>query len=239
MQILVTGAAGFIAKNLISRLQQLNYAQISIFTRQNTQQELTSLVAAADFIYHLAGVNRTSTPQDFAYGNHQLTARLCQALIECGRATPLVFSSSQQVALNNAYGKSKLQAEDQLKRLNAALNNSVIIYRLANVFGQGCRPNYNSVVATFCHNLAHDLALPIDNAANVLHLCYIDDVVTALISCLQSPIGGIYYPQLATRQISVGELALRLQQFKLLPPAQSDNLTRALYATYKSYWLMA
>ncbi len=182
MNLLITGANGFIGKNLVAWLAQQPDVTLFLFDVQNTRAELDAWLAQADFIFHLAGVNRPQTEAEFTAGNVDLTAQICARLMELGRAVPLVLSSSIQAELDNPYGISKRQAEEVVKRYAEQTGARVIIYRLPNVFGKWCRPNYNSVVATFCYNLAHDLPITISDPARELSLVYIDDVVEAFVA---------------------------------------------------------
>jgi len=182
MNLLITGANGFIGKNLVAWLAQQPDVTLFQFDVQNTRAELDAWLAQADFIFHLAGVNRPQTEAEFTTGNVDLTAQICARLVELGRAIPLVLSSSIQAELDNPYGISKRQAEEVVKRYAEQTGARVIIYRLPNVFGKWCRPNYNSVVATFCYNLAHDLPITISDPARELNLVYIDDVVEAFVA---------------------------------------------------------
>jgi len=182
MNLLITGANGFIGKNLVAWLAQQPDVTLFQFDVQNTRAELDAWLAQADFIFHLAGVNRPQTEAEFTTGNVDLTAQICARLVELGRAIPFVLSSSIQAELDNPYGISKRQAEEVIKRYAEQTGARVIIYRLPNVFGKWCRPNYNSVVATFCYNLAHDLPITISDPARELSLVYIDDVVEAFVA---------------------------------------------------------
>ena len=157
--ILITGANGFVGKNLQLHLSERKDIQVRCFTRANTVDELPALLNGADFVFHLAGVNRPQDPAAFVVGNAGLTQALCTALAQVatttGRKVPVVFASSIQAAQDNAYGQSKRAAEDALFALQHEYGVSVHVFRLPNVFGKWCRPNYNSAVATFCHNIVH------------------------------------------------------------------------------------
>ena len=243
MKILVTGADGFIAKNLIVRLGELPGFEVLRFSRQTPEEALPGLVAEADAVVHLAGVNRPPSPDDFAVGNTGLTERLCQVAAAGGRAIPLIFSSSTQAVQDNPYGRSKRAAEDALWRHAAATGAAVHVYRLPNVFGKWCRANYNSVVANFCHNIARGLPIRIDNPDAVLSLVYVDDVVDEFIRVLREKptmaVGALRAVPV-TYQLTVGELATQLAAFRdsrasLITERVGSGLGRALYSTYVSY----
>ncbi|TSA37967.1 MAG: SDR family oxidoreductase [Methylococcaceae bacterium] len=243
MKVLITGSDGFIAKNLIVRFGELEGFEVATFSRQTSVSQLPELVSAIDAVVHLAGVNRPPSPEEFVLGNTGLTQGLCQALLECGRHVPVIFTSSTQAVLDNPYGKSKLDAEHALRDYAAQTGASVYIYRLPNVFGKWCKPNYNSVVATFCHNTAIGLPIQINDNNTVLSLVYVDDVVDEFIRVLtdkpkldatEFAIVSIQY------QTTVGELAQQLEAFRdsrhsLISEKVGAGLVRALYSTYMSY----
>jgi UDP-2-acetamido-2,6-beta-L-arabino-hexul-4-ose reductase len=179
--ILVTGSNGFIGRSLCQALAQRADVVLLRHDIDNTHEELLAALARADVIYHLAGVNRPLDPAEFETGNAGLTHEMCQHLIEIGRSPSLVLSSSTQAALDNPYGVSKRRAEDEVHAYAAATGAQVAVYRLPNVFGMGCRPNYNSAVATFCHNIAHDLPIQVSDPAREMELVHVDDVVEALV----------------------------------------------------------
>lgn len=242
MKVLVTGSGGFIGKNLVVRLKERGDIEVLTFARGDSQEELFSKVAQADFVFHLAGVNRPKDVAEFEEGNTDLTKILCQAVSETGRPIPFVYASSVQAEHDNAYGTSKLAAEQALLELATRTNAPIWIYRLPNIFGKWCRPNYNSVVATFCHNIVHGLPIDINNPDAPLRLAYIDDVATALISHLGQAATGASFVQVAPiYETTVGELAAHLHAFKrsrtdlVLEPV-GQGFLRALYATYISYY---
>lgn len=241
MQVLVTGASGFIGRNLVVRLEELPGVVVLPFGREHDESELDALVAQADFIMHLAGENRPVDPGAFTAVNDRLTARLCSAIRATGRHVPLLLTSSMQAAQDNPYGLSKRAAEAHVARLAAETGNPVEIFRLPGVFGKWCRPNYNSVVATFCHNIACDLPIQINNPDAVVRLVYVDDVISRFIHSLTHMSASLGQGEVApVHEISLGELAAQIQAFRncrstLIGERVGQGLVRALYATYVSY----
>ena len=179
MKTVVTGARGFIGRNLIAHLRRQEEMEVFGFDLGQPLQELAAALAEAELVFHLAGVNRPESVEEFTTGNVDFTAQVCEMLKQTGRPVPVVLSSSSQVERDNPYGRSKLQAEAVIKRYAEETGSPAIIYRLKNVFGKWCRPNYNSVVATFCYNIAHDLPITISDPARELELVHVDDVVQA------------------------------------------------------------
>jgi UDP-2-acetamido-2,6-beta-L-arabino-hexul-4-ose reductase len=243
MKVLVTGANGFIGKNLMVHLSERTGIEIATFLRSDSLQALGDKVAAADFIFHLAGINRPQADSEFAKGNAELTRALCEAVRSSGRKIPIIYTSSTQAERGNLYGVSKHQAEDALRQLTDGTGSPTYIYRLPNVFGKWCRPNYNSAVATFCHNIAHGLPIQINDADALIELVHVDDVIVDFLRIMETrPSASKDYekPEPVYR-ITVGELAQRLQTFKdsratLMTEAVGTGLTRALYATFISYF---
>lgn len=241
MKVLVTGADGFIGKNLQLHLEEKKGFEVVPFTREHNEQDLAGLLRGVDWIVHLAGINRPQDPSEFRIGNAGLTQVLCDAVEATGRIVPIIYSSSIQAERDNEYGSSKREAEDALLALNKANGNPVYIYRLPNVFGKWARPNYNSAVATFCHNIARDLPVQINDPDAMVNLVYVDDVIASFLRVLEgeaqsTPFVGVE----PVYQITVGELASQLYRFKatrdnLITERVGSGLVRALYSTYVSY----
>lgn len=240
MKVLVTGSDGFIGKNLLVKLAE-NSIDFSCFTRQHSADNLVELLQDVNFVFHLAGVNRPQDPTDFNTQNHGLTSELCEAIRASGRSMPVAYTSSIQAGSSNPYGNSKRAAEEELIRLNALTQSPVYLYRLPNVFGKWARPNYNSVVATFCNNISQNIPIRIDDAGKIVPLLYIDDLVESFMSILRNPQSGVLRPIVKLEySISVGELASQIEAFHhsrntLTTEEVGNGLNRALYATYLSY----
>ncbi|ULH30163.1 capsular polysaccharide biosynthesis protein CapF [Leptospira weilii] len=239
MNILITGANGFIGKNLTLQLKERKEFKIFSYVKESAEEELSQFVSEVDFIFHLAGVNRPKQTLEFKKVNTDLTESICSLLKEKNKKTPILFSSSIQATLDNEYGKSKLEAERILNRLQSENGNPVFIFRLPNVFGKWCLPNYNSVIATFCYNIVRDLPVKINDPDTSIVLAYIDDVVDKFISIIKNSSQN-FDRNLITYKITVGELYKILQSFKqsrkdLIIPNVGTGLTRALYSTFTSY----
>jgi UDP-2-acetamido-2,6-beta-L-arabino-hexul-4-ose reductase len=231
MNVLVTGAHGFIGRNLMSRLRNIPGAAAIPIDIASTASELRDGLAVADVVYHLAGVNRPRTDEEFETGNVGFTREICGLLRESGRKPRIVMASSVQAALTNPYGVSKLRAENELRSFAAQTGAEVQIYRLKNVFGKWCRPNYNSVVATFCHNIANDIPLSISDPGREIELVYIDDVIEAFIGAvLEIPFVRLTLGDLAGRILAFQEM-----RTKLMTADFGVAFNRNLYATYLSY----
>jgi len=241
MRILITGANGFIGKNLAITLNKMGGHEVLVFNRDTDYQQLPSLVARADFIFHLAGINRPDNDADFLIGNADLTADICCAIVASGRTIPIVMTSSIQAERANAYGRSKLKAEMHLMNLYMETGNQVYIYRLPNVFGKWCRPNYNSAVATFCHNISHGLSIQVNDPTTRLNLVHIGAVIGSFTDVLvNQPVDKLHVSVDPVYTVSLGELVEQLYKFKnsretLVTEAVGDGFTRVLYATYISY----
>lgn len=242
MNILVTGANGFIGRNLCVFLSEAGYSDISTITREDTQDDILAKTARADFIYHLAGVNRPESDTEFKEGNTDFTSLIINELIACDKKTPIVLTSSTQAELDNAYGLSKAGAENAIKYYQEKVEADVFIYRLPNVFGKWCRPNYNSAIATFCYNTINNLPVTVNNAEAKLNLVYIDDVCKNFIRLLDPTIQkGTTCEVSPVYQSTVGEVVQLLKKFKesrhtLTSERVGTEFIRALYSTYVSYF---
>jgi UDP-2-acetamido-2,6-beta-L-arabino-hexul-4-ose reductase len=241
--IVVTGAAGFIGRHLVEGARQIpGVTEVIPLTRANLARDLEAALARADVVFHVAGVNRPEHTTEFATGNAGLTQTICDCLAALHRKPLVVMTSSVQAVQDNPYGISKLNAEKALEQWAESTGSGAIIFRLKNVFGKWCRPNYNSVTATFCYNIAHDVPITISDHSRELELIYIDDVVAALFEC----IGAGAAPSIERRtiaksyRITLGELANTIRSFRasresLVMPSFEQEFTRRLYATYLSY----
>jgi UDP-2-acetamido-2,6-beta-L-arabino-hexul-4-ose reductase len=248
MKVLITGANGFVGKNLQLHLAERKDVQVVCFTRGDEVAQLPALLQGVDFVFHLAGVNRPQDPQEFVSGNVDLTQALCQAVCAMaeatGKKTLVVHTSSAQAGLDNPYGQSKRAAEEAVRGYGAATGAPVHIFRLPNVFGKWCKPNYNSAVATFCHNIARGLPIQVNDPAAPVTLVYVDDVIERFIQIMDGAdvaVDAAGFTTVAPQYITtVGELARLVQAFKgsrgtLMTERVGTGLVRALYATYVSY----
>jgi UDP-2-acetamido-2,6-beta-L-arabino-hexul-4-ose reductase len=239
-RILITGADGFIGRNLRLRLEEAGHRSFGMINRETSAEEARAEIEKADFVFHLAGVNRPRDPAEFAAGNADFTARLCDALAATGRRVPIVLSSSTQAMSDNPYGRSKKAAEEIVVRYGAATGAAAYLFRLPNVFGKWSRPNYNSAVATFCHNIARGLPITINDPAAPITLVYIDDVVDAFMALLAGGVPGGFCTIPVVYTTTVGEVADTIQRFaacreSLIVPPVGTGLVRALYATFVSF----
>lgn len=241
MRVLITGANGFVGQNLKVKLGEREDIEIVPFTREDTLEGLSELVKSVDFIFHLAGVNRPENDQEFHAGNVGVTEALCEAIKGAGRKIPVLYTSSIQAGRDNPYGLSKEGAERVLLALYAELGVPVYIFRLANIFGKWARPDYNSAVATFCHNISRDLPIQVNDESTLLTLVYIDDVIASFIEAMEGRVTDFPFVEVTTTyQIKLGELvdvlvAFRESRVNLTIEAVGVDLTRKLYATYVSY----
>lgn len=248
MKVLITGASGFVGRNLQLRLRERRDVQVVCFTHYQHSKQLAGLLDGVDFVFHLAGVNRPKDPKEFTTGNADLTRELCKAVAAVarltGRTIPILYASSTQASQDNAYGRSKREAEDALMATAQDPLVPVHLFRLPNVFGKWCLPNYNSVVATFCHNIARDLPIQVNDPQATLTLVYIDDVIGQFVQLMDGAVPKTGDGGFATVQpcydTSVGELAALIRSFResrrsLVMERVGAGLVRALYATYVSY----
>ena len=238
-KILITGATGFIGKNLTATLLQAGYTNLYLFDRENTQQQLEEWCTDAEFVFHLAGVNRPVDVKEFYEGNTDFSKNLLDTLAAKGNKAPIVVSSSIQALLDNDYGKSKKMREDLFLENG---NNPAFIARLYGVFGKWSRPNYNTVVATFMYNVAHGLPLQINDPDRELTLCYIDDVIAKFIDIMENT--ADYKPGFfeidTLHKITLGKLAEKITNFgknreSLVMPPLNTLLDQRLYGTFLSY----
>ena len=244
MKVLVTGARGFIGKNLIARLEEREGVEVLRFERDSAKELLDEYCGICDFVYNLAGINRPQNVEEFMDGNYKFAEELVETLRIHENKCPVVDSSSIQASLENPYGVSKKAGEDMLFRYGEETGASVFIYRFPNVFGKWCRPNYNSAVATFCHNIAHDLPIQVNDRNTKLNLVYIDDVVDELMQALDlhphvAADGYCYVP--ITHEATLGEIVNLLYSFKesrknlMIPNMVEGSFEKKLYSTYLSY----
>lgn len=240
MKLLVTGADGFIGKNLCAYIEANGLGEPLRFDKGIDPALLDAYAGACDFVFHLAGVNRPTDDAGFEE-NVTATARLLESLMRRQNHVPVLMSSSMQARLGNAYGASKKRAEALVFDYAAVTGAPVYVYRLPGVFGKWCAPHYNSVVATFCHNAARGLPLRVDDADAVLELAYIDDVMAAFADTLHGNADkpGEYCVVPGAHHVSLGHLARLIESFRLNPrlfvPDMGDTLTRQLYATFLTH----
>jgi UDP-2-acetamido-2,6-beta-L-arabino-hexul-4-ose reductase len=240
MNVLVTGANGFIGKNLIVHLNELDIHSL-VYTRENSIQDLPDLIKKSDFIVHLAGENRPIDEKDFDTVNAGLTESICELVRSVDKKIPILLASSIQATFDNAYGKSKLSAELIVKRLESDTGSPVYVFRLPGIFGKWCKPNYNSVVSTFCHNISHNLPIQVNDPSFELNLVYIDDVVEEFVRIIQGRQGNKKELSIQPEyKIKLGDLATQIQNFKesrdsLIIEKVGSGLVRKLHSTYVSY----
>jgi UDP-2-acetamido-2,6-beta-L-arabino-hexul-4-ose reductase len=248
MKVLVTGANGFLGKNLQLHLAKRKEVQLVCFTRGNDLAQLPTLLQGVDFVFHLAGVNRPKDPAEFVAGNVDVTRALCQAIgavaAATGKKIPVIYTSSTQANRDNDYGASKMYAENALFEMQRVHGVPAYVYRLPNVFGKWCKPNYNSAVATFCHNIARDLPINVSDPTAPVLLVYVDDVIERFLQLMDGAdysVGAdgfaVVTPQYTT---TIGAIVRQVQSFKdsrvtLTTERVGSGLVRALYATYVSY----
>ena len=237
---MITGSSGFIAKNLIATLKSIDQHQLFLVSRHTPKEELESALKKADFLFHLAGVNRPENIADFYQGNTDFTKSIIDVLLKYNKRIPIVFSSSVQVNQDNDYGKSKLLAEDLLQGYASQVQKRLSIYRLPGVFGKWSKPDYNTVVATFCHRVANGLPIQISDSEKIIDLVYIDDVIENFMQELDNKTEEILFPIVHPQySITLGKLVETIQSFKVnrsqwvINNLDSD-LEKKLFATYTS-----
>ena len=241
MKILVTGANGFVGKNLCVAISEHQDWQCLPITRDSNEHDLRSALVVADVVIHLAGVNRPQELTEFTEGNADFTQNLCHLMQATGRNLPIVITSSIQAERDNPYGLSKKAAEDAVLNYAQETGAPIRIYRLPNVFGKWCKPNYNSAVATFCHNIARGLPIQINDRDAKVSLVYIDDVIEELISAIQDfSVRTGFIEVMPVYESTVGAIADQLYAFQgvrehLTTEAVGAGFVRALYSTYISY----
>ena len=270
MKILVTGAKGFVGKNLVEALTcikdgkdkthpALTIDEIYSYDIDSTAADLDEYCAEADFVFHLAGVNRPKDPAEFMQGNFGFTSTLLETLKKHGNTCPIMISSSIQATCigryDSDYGRSKKAGEELIFAYGEETGASVLVYRFPNLFGKWCRPNYNSAVATFCNNIANDLAITVNDPAVELELLYIDDLVDEMLLALEGKAhrcefdgiktvlteGGRYYAAPVTHRVTLGEIVKLLESFRdqpktlLMPDIPYGSFAKKLYSTYLSY----
>ena len=248
MNILVTGASGFVGKNLLSQLRNIrdgkakNYAvegDLTLYEYDlgSTPEELDLYCRNADFVFNLAGVNRPQDPAEFMKGNFGFASTLLDTLKKHGNTCPVMISSSIQASLDNPYGESKRAGEQLLFDYAEETGAKVLVYRFPNLFGKWCRPNYNSAVATFCNNIANDLPITVNDPSVELHLVYIDDVVDELIGALTGGEhrDGAFCVVPTSHRITLGGIVDLLHSFRRMPDTTTDGFVKKLYSTYLSY----
>lgn len=242
MKILVTGANGFVGKNLVSELRNRGYEELYLYDIDSDPSLLDSYTARCDFVFHLAGVNRPKDQKEFMEGNYGFTSELLTSLKKNHNTAPVLITSSVQAALENPYGQSKKAGEELMFSYAQETGSQVYVFRLPNVFGKWCRPNYNSAVATFCHNIAHDLPITVNDPEVVMSLVYIDSVVSSFIGALKGDVllseGFCSVPTVHT--VKLGTIVELLYTYKesrkdLTVPNMANSFEKELYSTFLSY----
>jgi UDP-2-acetamido-2,6-beta-L-arabino-hexul-4-ose reductase len=244
MKVLVTGAGGFIGKNLISELERRKNVTVLAFEQNTPIELLDKYCEECEFVYNLAGINRPENVEEFMEGNYGFATKLVETLKKHGNNCPVMNASSVQAMLENPYGKSKKAGEDMLFGYGQETGANIYIYRFPNVFGKWCRPNYNSAVATFCHNISRNLPIQVNDRNTVLHLVYIDDVVEELLCALDGhphvdADGYCFVP--VVHEIKLEEIVNMLYSFResrnnfLIPKMTDGSFEKKLYSTYLSY----
>ena len=244
MKILVTGVKGFIGRNLVERLRNLQLGDIYEYDKDSSEGSLEVFCRDCDFVFHLAGINRPERVEEFQEGNFGFTSELLKLLENNHNRCPVMLSSSTQAELDNPYGKSKLAGEELLLEYGRKTGAKILVYRFPNVFGKWCRPNYNSAVATFCYNTAHGLPLQVNGRDTKLRLVYIDDVVDELVQALNGRENRDRNGRCRVEPVhetTLGEIVDLLESFRdsrktlQVPDMTEGSFSKKLYSTYLSY----
>ena len=241
MKVLITGSNGFIAKNLRVTLAKMPQIEVLLYIKNDSIEKLENLIKQSDFIFHLAGVNRPENLDEFYEGNSNLTQTIVDVIKKYDKKIPILLSSSAQIGNGSDYAKSKEEAENIIKKYSNENNISCFIYRLPNVFGKWSKPNYNTVIATWCHNITRDIEIQVNNRDAELTLVYIGDVIHAFLKHLYvSQSKEIFYEVNTVYKKTLGEIETLLYMFKnsrqnLLIPNIAKGFERVLYATYLSF----
>lgn len=254
MNVLVTGSKGFVGKNLVASLKNLRdnkdrtrpnlkIEEIYEYDRDTEKSLLEEYCSKCDFVFHLAGVNRPKNPEDFMKGNYDFSSTLIETLKKHHNYCPIMLSSSIQAQLDNDYGKSKFAAEKLFFDYGKDFHAKVLVYRFPNLFGKWCNPNYNSVVATWCYNIANDLEIKVNDPNTELKLCYIDDVVNEMLDALENKEHREkeFCSVPKSYQVSLARIVELLNSFKeqpktlIIPEIPKDSFEKKLYSTYLSY----
>lgn len=241
MKILITGSRGFIGKNLTVRLREMGVHDVLTYNRDDNPDILPTLIEQSDAIVHLAGEMRPIDDSELFTANVGLTEKICTIIKNTNNRKMFLLASSIQAEQNNPYGISKWQAEQAVTELSNETGNPVVVYRLPHVFGKWCKPNYNSVIATFCFNISRGIPIKINDPNAIIRPVYIDDVVCEFIGAINNPIVGFSRGKVSPEyEITIGELAHEINGFKssrdvLISDRTGIGLTRALYSTYMSY----
>jgi len=242
MRILITGSNGFVGKNLVCELRSKGYEDLYLFDIETEPSLLDSFTKDCEFVFHLAGVNRPKDVDEFMQGNFGFTDTLLASLKKNNNTCPVLITSSIQAALDNPYGKSKKAGEDLLFSYAKETGATVHVFRLPNVFGKWCRPNYNSAVATFCHNIARDLPITVNDPEVVMNLVYIDDVLEAFLCALKGDVvkEGGFCKVSTVHTVKLGRIVELLKGFResrttLSVPNMANSFEKVLYSTYLSY----
>jgi UDP-2-acetamido-2,6-beta-L-arabino-hexul-4-ose reductase len=240
-KVLITGSKGFLGSNLCLRLSENSSIEVFKFCRESSLDSLEKVIPTVDIIIHLAGENKPELVQDFQTCNVDLTKKICEIVCKNEKKIPIIFSSSTQATLNNPYGNSKRDAENVLSSFFKKTSNPVAIFRLPGVFGKWSRPNYNSVVSTFCYNIANNKKIEIHDPDAKISLVYIDDLIELFCQCVENSVIGLTYPDIKpVYETTVSQLAIIIAAFKdsrknLISENVGTGFTRALYSTYLSY----